>query len=394
MSSKEGWKTSALEDVIDKFIDYRGKTPKKIDRGIPLVTAKVVKNGRIEPTQEFISEEEYENWMTRGFPKYGDVVLTTEAPLGEVAQLLTEEKVALAQRIITLRGRTGVIDNTFLKYSFLGSDMRERLDARATGTTVLGIKSSELKKVELDYPTIDIQQKIASILTSLDDKIELNRQMNQTLEATAQTLFREMCMPKGDELPQGWQKRKMHELLDTISNTYQREETEEVVFLNTSDILNGFILKKDYSSMISLPGQAKKKIERGDILYSEIRPKNRRYAYVDFNVDDYIVSTKLMVLRSKENVHTILLYTYLTLPEKIQLLQTQAEDRSGTFPQITFEQLGNLDIVLPDKSTVNKLTNTLVLLYKKIYHNQRVANELSLIRDTLLPKLLSGEIEV
>lgn len=90
-------KTLPLEDCMEAIIDYRGKSPSKTTYGVPLVTAKIIKGGRIAPAEEFIAEEDYENWMSRGIPRDGDVVLTTEAPLGEVAQL-DGSKVALAQR--------------------------------------------------------------------------------------------------------------------------------------------------------------------------------------------------------------------------------------------------------------------------------------------------------
>ena len=83
----KGWKECILEDVIEKFIDYRGKTPKKTEFGIPLITAKIVKAGRILEPNEFIASEDYTSWMTRGYPEVGDVVMTTEAPLGEVATI-------------------------------------------------------------------------------------------------------------------------------------------------------------------------------------------------------------------------------------------------------------------------------------------------------------------
>ena len=96
------WKKYKLRDVIDTFIDYRGKTPVKTLSGVPLITAKVVKDGRLIECNEFIAESDYKKWMTRGFPQKNDIVLTTEAPLGQVA-LIKETKVALAQRIITLQ---------------------------------------------------------------------------------------------------------------------------------------------------------------------------------------------------------------------------------------------------------------------------------------------------
>jgi hypothetical protein len=108
------WKGYKLGDVAEKFIDYRGKTPPKSDNGVPLVTAKIVKNGKILTPNEFISNETYSIWMTRGFPEINDVVLTTEAPLGEVA-LLKDKNAALAQRIILIRGKKSICHNAFLK---------------------------------------------------------------------------------------------------------------------------------------------------------------------------------------------------------------------------------------------------------------------------------------
>lgn len=103
------WQILPLEDCMAAIIDYRGKSPEKTTVGVPLVTAKIVKDGRIDNPDEFIAEEDYEEWMRRGMPKPGDVVMTTEAPLGEIAQL-DDRKVALAQRLITIRGKPGFLD--------------------------------------------------------------------------------------------------------------------------------------------------------------------------------------------------------------------------------------------------------------------------------------------
>lgn len=183
------WQTFPLEECMDAIIDYRGKTPKKTSAGVPLITAKIVKNGSIQPAQEFIAEDDYVKWMRRGIPQAGDVLLTTEAPLGQVAQL-DSFKVALAQRLITLRGKSGFLDNTFLKFLMQSDLVQNQLRARSTGTTVIGIKQKELRKVILLIPPLPEQHAIAHILGSLDDKIELNRRMNKTLEAIARAIFK------------------------------------------------------------------------------------------------------------------------------------------------------------------------------------------------------------
>ncbi len=205
-----------LEDCMDAIIDYRGKTPTKTDSGIPLITAKIIKNGQIQEVSEFIAESDYDSWMTRGIPKEGDVVLTTEAPLGEVAQL-DSRKVALAQRVITLRGKQGLLDNDYLLYLLQSHDIQNQLDGRASGSTVTGIKQSELREIILRFPFIDIQKKIAAHLKAIDQKITLNHQINQTLEQMAQTLFKswfvdfdpviDNALDAGNEIPDTLQER-------------------------------------------------------------------------------------------------------------------------------------------------------------------------------------------
>jgi len=185
----EHWRLLELEDVMDAIIDYRGKTPKKTEFGIPLITAKIVKNGKILESTEFIAEDNYTSWMTRGIPNVGDIVVTTEAPLGEVAQL-NNSNVALAQRIVTLRGKKGVLQNDFLLFALQSNYVQHQLDSRSSGSTVKGIKQSELRKVLLPIPPESEQIKIAIQLKALDSKISLNQKINQTLEQMAQALFK------------------------------------------------------------------------------------------------------------------------------------------------------------------------------------------------------------
>ena len=138
-------------------------------------------------TNEFIARRLRR--MIKGDPKEGDVVITTEAPLGEIAQL-PKEKVALAQRVITLRGKPNLVDNTYLKYLLLSRVFQHDLQARATGTTVLGIKQSVLRQIKLSFPSFSTQRKIAHILGTLDEKIELIKKKNETLEEIAKALFK------------------------------------------------------------------------------------------------------------------------------------------------------------------------------------------------------------
>lgn len=289
-----------LENLLDKLIDYRGKTPKKTLSGVPLVTAKIVKNGTINGYTEYIAEEDYDKWMVRGFPKVGDVILTTEAPLGEVA-LLKEEKVALAQRIVCLRGKDNVLDNTYLKYYLQSGKGQKSLSARESGTTVTGIKQAELRRVDIEYPAYDDQRRIASILSSLDRKIELNNKINADLEEMAQAIFKNWLSECSDDVTIG-------ELSLNITN-YEKTDAEEVVLINSSDVTEGYFDHHNYSPNKKLKGHFKKRFQKGDILYSQVRPRNRHWAYCNFDANDYLASTQLMVIRNNPSLITsILLY--------------------------------------------------------------------------------------
>ena len=144
-----------------------------------------------------------------------------------------------------------------------------------------------------------------------------------------------------------WTSIKLGELIESISIKHDFEK-DELIFLNTSDVLEGKVLHHNYSEVVKMPGQAKKSIQKGDILFSEIRPKNKRFAYIDFDAKDFVVSTKLMVLRRKSSlIDNKFLYKLLTSDRMLNYLQHIAEGRSGTFPQITFSELKNIDILLP-----------------------------------------------
>ena len=162
-----GWAASTIGAEIN-FIDYRGKTPVKTASGVRLITAKNVKMGYLQETpMEFIAAANYKSWMTRGIPQKGDVLFTTEAPLANVAQLDTEEKVAFAQRIIIMQPNEVKLDRAFLKYLLLSPPVQQRIRTKGTGATVQGIKASLLKTIEISFPTSLTEQK--RIVGNLDD---------------------------------------------------------------------------------------------------------------------------------------------------------------------------------------------------------------------------------
>ncbi|MBI1763890.1 MAG: restriction endonuclease subunit S [Acidobacteria bacterium] len=161
----DNWAWCRLGEITN-FIDYRGKTPTKIEQGIKLITAKNVRFGRFsnEP-EEFISEQDYRKHMTRGFPRSGDILFTTEAPLGNACLLNYEGSFALAQRIINIQPIS--FSSKFLLNAILSKVVQEQLRKKATGVTALGIKSSKLVEVLIALPPLAEQKRIVAKLETL-----------------------------------------------------------------------------------------------------------------------------------------------------------------------------------------------------------------------------------
>ncbi|WP_210447953.1 restriction endonuclease subunit S [Vibrio crassostreae] len=221
LSAPISWGRVRLGNLA-KFIDYRGKTPKKIDSGVRLITAKNVKFGYISLVpEEFISEEEYDSWMTRGFPRVGDILFTPEAPLGNVAQVDLEEKFALAQRAICFQLHIPEVSN-FLKLFLMTPSFQNLLSEKATGTTAKGIKASVLKELLIYLPP---EQEQHRIVVKVDELMTLCDQLEQQTEASiaahqvlVTTLLDTLTnSADADELMQNWARISEH--FDTLFTT-------------------------------------------------------------------------------------------------------------------------------------------------------------------------------
>ena len=172
-----------------------------------------------------------------------------------------------------------------------------------------------------------------------------------------------------------WKECTIGDVCNTISDTY-RGNAKDVVLINTSDVLEGKCLNHQKTPNKNLKGQFKKTFQQGDILYSEIRPANKRYAYVNFAPKDYIASTKLMVIRHNDKITPQYLFYILTNDVIIRELQMIAESRSGTFPQVTFSELANFSISLPPISQQKEIVAVFKSLDDKIELNRRINDNL------------------
>lgn len=190
-----GWKLSPLSKCVELIIDYRGKTPKKLghdwsDKGIPAFSAKNIKDGKIvrRDAINYGSEELYDLWMKDELKK-NDILLTSEAPLGEIYYLKDDRKYILSQRLFAIRSKEEICHSTYLYYYLKSKRGKYLLERRATGSTVVGIRQAELRKVEVLLPTKKMMNEASKVFASIFEKVKVNSSQIQTLIKTRDTLL-------------------------------------------------------------------------------------------------------------------------------------------------------------------------------------------------------------
>lgn len=273
-----------------------------------------------------------------------------------------------------------------------------------SGTSVPTLNRNDVHKLDVTIPDLQEQKSIAQILSTIDDKIENNLAINKTLEEMAMALYKHWFVDFGPfqslefvdselgSIPKDWEVMRLDEISFKRAESYKFKGKEKVVFVNTGDVLEGSFMHNNYMDVDDLPGQAKKAIYPNDILFSEIRPANKRYAYVDFDSQDYVVSTKFMIIQNNDLINNKLLYRILTRNESIKEFQNIAESRSGTFPQITFDAIGHIQFVIPNIEIQNEFQSIVGNWEEQQTNNLKENKSLIKLRDTLLPKLISGEV--
>ena len=397
---KSEWKEVKLSDIAD-VIDSLHKTPQYVEKGIPMIRVTDIKEGYLSLNSALqVSNDVYDEFTKKYKPKIGDIVISRVGTYGVFSYVAEDKQFCLGQNTSIIIPK---INSKFLFYWLISPYTKHYLNTIVTVSTQKTISLKNIKTIPLYLPNNEIQIRIADILSAIDDKIALNQQINNNLEQQAQAIFkswfvdfepfkdREFIDSEYGKIPKGWQYKQIGELCKSISVKHKFNK-DKLIFLNTGDIENGKFINCNLMSVADMPGQAKKSISKGDILYSEIRPINKHFAYVNFKANDYVVSTKLMVIRA-EKIDSRRLYNYLTSNKVIEELQLEAETRSGTFPQIKFDNISRLPILIADNKTETKFIEILHLFYKKIDCNNDEIEKLIKVRDTLLPRLMSGKIK-
>ncbi|MEL7662367.1 restriction endonuclease subunit S [Acetobacterium wieringae] len=398
----ENWVWTKL-NILYNFIDYRGKTPHKISSGVPLITAKNVKQGYIDYSiAEFISHEEYLTRQTRGISHKGDILFTTEAPLGNVA-IADLDEFSAGQRLITLQKypHSAAINNKFYVFYMLSGTFKKDIDDRKTGTTVAGIKAEKLKLVPVPLPPLAEQQRIVdrieSLFAQLDQAKALIQEALDSFETRKAAILHQAFT---GALTKKW--REEHGV--------GLESWEEKAFSEIAEIKSNLVDPKDYSDFIHIaPNNIEKRTGKlldyrtiredgvtsnkhrfypGQILYSKIRPYLSKVVMVDF---DGLCSADMYPIEAKQSTEFLL---HMMLSDDFLEQASSAGSRS-VLPKINQKELSKIKVIMPSSPEQQEIVRILDDLFEKEQAAQDLCDQIDqidTIKKTILGKAFRGEL--
>jgi type I restriction enzyme, S subunit len=400
MTSK--WTEQELGNLLETVIDHRGRTPKKLggdftDHGIPVISARNVKKSQLtlNDNVRFIDPALWDRWMPVKL-QAGDVLLTSEAPLGETAYLFHAEPLCIGQRLFALRARPEKLHGRYLFYALQAPTTRNQILARASGTTAQGIRQAELVRVPLHLPPLPEQKRIAGVLGPLDDKIENNRRLTANLQDTVICLFQARFMDfvgrddlvKSDAglIPRGWSIAPLSDLVSV-----HREFTKgasDLPYIGLDDMPRGSTVLADWKTTETPTGQSAIFFE-GDILFGKLRPYFRKAGVAPI---DGRCSTEILVLRPDDPSYYGVLLGHVSSQQFID--HCVAVSRGTRMPRAEWKDAGAYSVVVPTQDAAAAFTVFTKTVYGLIRALVQESRTLAAMRDLLLPRLVSGQIRI
>ena len=404
-----------LEELCTGIIDCPHSTPKWQDKGIPVIRNYNLKDGKIDCTNlSFVSEEDYKERVKRAIPEESDIIISREAPMGVVGIVPKEFQCCLGQRLVLLKIDKSKCIPKYLLYTLMSEYVQVQIRRiNQTGSIVSNLNISSLKKLKIPLHNFEEQRKIANILSAIDDKIQINNQINQELEAMVKTLydywFVQFDFPDQNgkpykssggkmvyhpelkrEIPEGWGV----DSLWNIANFYNglamqkyRPDTNEDDYLpviKIREMMNGFT-KDTEKARLDIPTEAV--VESGDILFSW----SATLEVIIWGKEKGALNQHIFKVTSDTYPKY---FIYFELKSYLKVFKSIAELRKTTMGHITQDHLKQAKIVVPPIEIISKLDAKLqpIMLKQQILENQN--QELIQLRDWLLPMLMNGQVKV
>ena len=378
------WETYKLKQLCSEIVDCVNKTAPTSDVPTPykMLRTSDIREGKINlENLNCVTKEVYEKWTRRGKLQKGDVIFTREAPLGEVGLVREEKNYFLGQRLVLFRANDKICDGRFLMYSLLWNDNKQAIISKGVGSTVAHLRVPECENIEIKAPDLDIQHRIADILSAYDDLIENNHKQIKLLKEAAQRLYKEWFVDLRfpghentkivDGVPEGWSRGLLKEL---ISVNYGKDHKKAPDDGNIPVYGSGGLMRKCNKSLFS--GEAVLIPRKGSL-------NNIMY------VDETFWTVDTMFYATMKQPHTAVFVYFF-----VKAFDMYSMNIGAAVPSMTTKILDAMDVVIPDKENLEKFDKYAKVYFNKIKTLQGQNERLKIARDLLLPKLMSGEVEV
>lgn len=375
---------ATIAGSVDLLVDNRGRNPEFAVSGTPYLSGQSCSKGSIDwEHTRFVTSETAERLLPGGLRR-GDVLLTSEAPMGVPVWVGADHAAVPGQRLFMLRANSDVIEPRFLYYSLKTQPFQAQLAGGATGTTVLGIRQPVLAQARLMLPSLRQQRAVAEVLGALDDKIAANERVAAGTDQLLAAVFERAAAAAGTTVVPVAQEADVNPEVASPGDGPLR-------YLDIAGVSVGDYEWPEQIQWSQAPGRARRRLRSGDVVWSSVRPNRRSHALVLDDQTDLVGSTGLAVLRARD-VHWSYLYEATRRQAFTEWLMSSASGSAYPVVAPTLFKQAPLEMV-PDteRAAFEKLAAPL----RESVHKQRGENRrLAALRDALLPELMSGRLTV
>jgi len=394
-----------LKDICEVIIDCEHKTAPTQQTGYPSIRTPNIGRGRlILDNVNRVSEETYKAWTRREVPRTGDLILAREAPIGNVAIIPENLKVCLGQRTVLVRANKEMVDLNYLLYLLLGDEIQGKILSHANGATVHHLNMSDIRNLDLpELPPLPIQRKISSILSAYDDLIENNTRRIKILEEMAQALYREwfvhfrfpghekvqMVDSALGKIPEGWEAKKLGDIAQEIRRGVIPDEIDpETPYFGLEHLPRKSIALSEWGIAKDIKS-TKLAFKRGDILFGKIRPYFHKVGIAPV---DGVCSSDTIVLASEMNEYFSIVLACVSSEE---FVKHATQTSKGTkMPRADWGVLKKYPVLIPPTPLFQMFDRLVRDSVDQIQNMIFRIKNLRCTRDLLLPKLISGEVNI
>jgi type I restriction enzyme S subunit len=394
-----------LEDVVDKIIDYRGKTPKKLGAdwkktGIPAISAKNIKNGTIvrPDSIRYVDQVTYEKWMKEKI-RQGDVLMTSEAPLGETYYVNSDTPFVLSQRLFAMRTNPDILNAKYFYILTKTKKFQNLLQTFGTGSTVSGIRQQLLRKLPLEIADIETQKKIADIIWDYDALIENNHKRIEKLETMARLLYRHY-FESLDAVD--WPKLPLSEaLIVHRGKSYKSSELSEkdgLPFINLKCVNRGGGFRKDGLKLFNGKFKDTQRVERGDLVMAVTDMTQERMIIAraarvpNLQGGHGVISMDMVKIEPKAGFSKDYLYAMFRWSGFANEVKNHAN--GANVLHLIPARITDYSLPMPPRDVQQNFAEKVLPLFNLVDNLQQKNENLSKARDLLLPRLMSGDVEL